>query len=115
MKLYPVRMQQELAGDFRKIGLLIESVNDNLLRLAESHELLVDRCNRLQRTVDDHTEMIGQLVVETHITQERLGNLDITPASRVSACCTRMRNQPSRNEAEHEVATTATPTEECSE
>ncbi len=68
----PVRVPDDMEGQLRRLGVMIEETNDNVLRLAEGFGMLSDKVDRLQTTVDGHTEMIAHLaedVSEIRVTQ----------------------------------------------
>lgn len=63
----------DIRQDIRHLGVVIESVNDNVKLVAEQHGDIKKDINGIKYTLNSHTEMIGNLAVDMTIVK-----MDIT-------------------------------------
>jgi len=59
-----------ISKEFRHLGVMIESTNGNVKLIAEQFGDLNDNVRDIRKTVDTHTEMIGNLAVNLSIVKE---------------------------------------------
>ena len=60
----------DISKEFRHLGVMIESTNDNVKLIAEQYGDLRDDVKSVKQTVESHTEMIGNLAVDLSIVKE---------------------------------------------
>ena len=59
--------ESSIRQDIRHLGVLIERVDDNVKLVAEQHGDIKKDIGGIKKTLDSHTEMIGNLAVELEI------------------------------------------------
>ena len=60
----------DISKEFRHLGVMIESVGDDVKLVAEQYGDLSDNVRDIKKTVDHHTEMIGNLAIDLTIVKE---------------------------------------------
>jgi len=62
--------------EIRHLGAMMEIMNDNILILAKGHEELRNEVRDMRVTLDAHTEMIGQLMIDIVAVKEETRHTD---------------------------------------
>lgn len=63
--------------EIRRLGVMMEIMGGHILMLFEGQQMLTVRLDNLQETVDSHTEMIGQLMIEMLLVKEDVAEMKI--------------------------------------
>src|SRR3989344_3104541 len=72
MKSKKQKIQISSGQELRRLGVLIEHVDGNVNLIAEQHGELKKDIGSIKKTLDTHTEMIGDLTVGLEIVKEDL-------------------------------------------
>ena len=68
-----LKEQLNISKEFRKLGVLIEHVDEKVGLMAEQHGEIRKDINSIKKTQDSHTEMIGNLAVGLEVVKGDLG------------------------------------------
>lgn len=60
----------DVRTEIRHLGVMIESVNDNVKIVAEQHGSIVEKLDSHTKKLDSHTEMIGALAIDVSIIKQ---------------------------------------------
>jgi len=71
-KLKAVHVPRNNDPVIRHLGTMLETMNDNIMLLAEGQGMLFVRMDRIEQTLDGHTEMIGELCMDMTVVKEKL-------------------------------------------
>ncbi|MBI3589062.1 MAG: hypothetical protein HY093_01455 [Candidatus Liptonbacteria bacterium] len=69
-KAKKVSPKTDISKEFRHLGVMIESVGDDVKLVAEQYVDLRNDVKSIKQTVESHTEMIGNLSVDLLIVKE---------------------------------------------
>lgn len=58
--------------EIRRLGVMMENMNDNIMLLAEGQDVIDQRLGRVEEKVDAHTEMIAAMSADIVVIKEEL-------------------------------------------